>query len=160
MIRFATTGDAAQICAIYNHYVSNSSATFEVDAVSEQAMAERISAAGAKYPWLVAERAAEIEGYAYAGAWKPRFAYRKTVEVTVYVAPRSLRHGIGASLYLRLFDELRKLGYHCALAGISLPNQASVALHELLGFHKVGELQEVGFKFGKWINVGYWELLL
>lgn len=158
--RNATAGDAAPICEIYNHYVLNSGATFEELPVTEEDMAGRIRDCQRHYAWLVAERGGDMLGYCYATRWKPRSAYRMTVETAVYVDVDCHRSGAGRLLLSELIRRLRELGLHCALAGICLPNDPSIALHESLGFRKVGELEEVGFKFGRWLNVGYWELLL
>jgi phosphinothricin acetyltransferase len=104
--------------------------------------------------------AAGVRGYAYASRWKSRSAYRHTAEVTVYLEPAATRRGIGKRLYGALFDELRLGGCHVALGGIALPNDASVALHERVGMRKVGQLLAVGYKFGRWIDIGYWQLML
>ena len=159
-LRPAKVGDAAAICDIYNHYVLHSGATFEEEPVSTKDMAGRIALCLEDFFWLVAEEGEELVGYAYATRWKPRSAYRNTVETAVYVAHDRQRKGTGRLLLIELVRQLRERGLHCALAGICLPNDASVALHEDLGFRKVGELEEVGFKFGQWLNVGYWELKL
>lgn len=159
-VRSATPDDARRICEIYNYYVLNSGATFEEQPVSEAEMGTRIGECLAHYPWLVAERDEHLLGYCYATRWKPRSAYRMTVETAVYVDKDRQREGAGALLLANLVERLRELKLHCALAGICLPNPASIALHEALGFRKVGELEEVGYKFGRWLNVGYWELLL
>lgn len=159
-LRPAQVQDAAAICEIYNHYVLHSGATFEEEAVCAEEMAGRIIRCLRAFIWLVAETDDELVGYAYATSWKPRSAYRNTVETAVYVAHDRVREGAGRLLLIELIRQLRERGLHCALAGICLPNDPSVALHEELGFRKVGELEEVGFKFGQWLNVGYWELKL
>lgn len=160
MIRDATGKDAEAICAIYNPYIADSTITFEVEPVSTEAMRERIADVCAKYPWLVFEQQNRIAGYAYATAWRPRAAYRHTVESTVYLAPDFVRQGMGKSLYQELIKRLRGLAVHRVIGGIALPNAASVALHEGLGFKKVAHFGEVGRKFDRWIDVGYWELPL
>lgn len=159
-VRNATPDDARRICEIYNYYVLNSGATFEEQPVSEPEMRVRMEEYQRQYAWLVAEKDGQVLGYCYATRWKPRSAYRMTVESAVYVDIERQREGAGALLLVSLVQRLRELGLHCALAGICLPNPASVALHEALGYRKVGELEEVGFKFGRWMNVGYWELVL
>jgi phosphinothricin acetyltransferase len=111
-------------------------------------------------PWLVYESENQVKGYAYATQWKTRVAYSRTVESTVYMAPNEFGNGIGTKLYQELLNKLMALGYHSILGGIALPNDASIALHEKLGFVKVGQLKEVGFKFNEWIDVGYWEYLV
>jgi phosphinothricin acetyltransferase len=160
MIRACTAADADAICAIYNGYVRDTVITFEEAPVSTAEMAQRIADVTAGLPWLVAEADGAIVGYAYATPWKTRSAYRFSVESTVYVAQGQMRRGIGTLLYRELIDALRKLGVHCAVGGIALPNPASIALHEKLGFKKVGQFVEIGRKFDRWVDVGYWELIL
>ena len=160
LIRAATPDDADQIASIYNHYIEHTVITFEELPVTAADMRTRLETGLALYPWLVAELEHEISGYAYATQWKPRSAYRNTVETSVYVAPAHSRQGLGEALYRALLEHLCDEGFHCALGGIALPNDASVSLHEKLGFRKVGELEQVGWKFDRWVNVGYWQLLL
>lgn len=160
MIRPATATDAAPVAAIYNHYIEHTVITFEEEPVSAAAMAERIARTTETYPWLVDEANGEIRGYAYATRWRERCSYRHSTESTVYLAPTQVRRGLGSALYRALLDELRRGDYRCVLGGIALPNPASVALHEKLGFHKVAHLVEVGRKFDRWIDVGYWQLML
>lgn len=160
MIRACRPADAAQICAIYNPYVRDTVITFEEEPVAEAEMARRITAVTALLPWLVWEREGAVEGYAYATPWKARSAYRFAAESTVYVSPGSFRGGIGKGLYEALIAELRARGMHCVIGGVALPNPASVALHERLGFTKVAQFLEVGWKLGRRVDVGYWELIL
>ena len=160
MIRSATPDDADGVATIYNHYVEHSVVTFEVEPVSTAEMRSRIEAGYRNYPWLVADDEAAVRGYAYATRWKPRAAYRNTVETSVYVSPDHQGHGIGEQLYRALIERVAARGFHAALGGIALPNPASVTLHEKLGFKKVGELEQVGFKHDRWVNVGYWQLIL
>ena len=160
MIRACVAGDAAALCAIYNHYVSDTVVTFEETPVAAAEMAQRIVGVATRFPWLVAEEVNEVVGYAYATPWKARSAYRLSVESTVYVAPGQARRGIGTALYAELIDALRKLGVHAVVGGIALPNAASIALHEKLGFKKIGQFSEIGRKFDRWVDVGYWQLLL
>lgn len=161
MIRPAIATDADSIARIYNHYILNTIITFEEQAVSAQEMAGRIAeVTSASLPWLVAEDAGRIVGYAYASKWKGRCAYRFSVESTVYLDPDSAGKGHGSKLYERLFASLRECGTHAVIGGIALPNPASIALHEKLGMKKVAHFSEVGFKFGKWIDVGYWQATL
>jgi L-amino acid N-acyltransferase YncA len=160
MIRSATVEDAAQIAAIYNYYVENTIITFEEEAVSEAEMRTRIAHGPSYCPWLVAETDGALSGYAYATPWSARTGYRTSVETTVYVAHGHRRKGLGIELYSSLIDRLKFRDLHSALGVIALPNPGSVALHERLGFRKVGELQEIGRKLGQWVNVGYWQLLL
>ncbi|WHZ20134.1 MAG: Acetyltransferase, GNAT family [Rhodanobacteraceae bacterium] len=160
MIRIATSADAPAICAIYNHYITTSDATFEESPLSVEEMSRRIDATTAAWPWLVAQEHDAVIGYAYASQWKPRSGYRHTVESTVYLDPARVGRGAGSALYASLFDMLRGRDAHCAIAGIALPNAASVALHEKFGFTKVAHFRENGIKFGRWIDVGYWQRLL
>lgn len=160
MIRFVKPEDASQLCDIYNHYIENSIVTFEIDIVTKQMMTDRIESASDKYPWLVRELDGELSGFAYASPWKSRCAYRFSVETTVYLTPSQIGKGIGTSLYENLERALRKTSCHSLIAAIALPNNACIALHEKLGFEKIGQFKEVGWKFNKWIDVGYWELLI
>ena len=160
MIRQCTTADASAICEIYNHYVRHTVITFEEVPVVVAEMAQRILDVTARYPWLVAEENGAVVGYAYAAPWRPRSAYRFSVESTVYVAPGQVGRGVGTALYRELIEGLRALDVHCAVGGIALPNPASVTLHEKLGFKKIGQLVEIGRKLDRWVDVGYWELIL
>lgn len=160
-VRAAEAKDAAGIAAIYNHYVTHTVITFEEQPVSVPEIERRIEEVhSASLPWLVVEDANEILGYAYAAKWRTRSAYRHSAEVTIYVDPRHARRGIGSSLYARLFPTLEILGIHAVMAGIALPNEASVALHEMYGMQKVAHFAQVGFKLDRWIDVGYWQRLL
>ena len=157
MIREARESDAEAIALIYNDYVLNSTITFEEKKVNERIILERINFSK-KHQWLVYEKEGAILGYAFSTKWKTRSAYRFTVESSVYIIPQQQKKGIGTALYKRLIELLTKEGFRKILAGISLPNDQSVNFHEKLGFKKVGQLEEVGFKFKRWIDVGYWEL--
>jgi phosphinothricin acetyltransferase len=160
VIRPATTADAPRIAEIYNHQVRETVVTFEEQPVADEEMARRIAETTAGNPWLVSEVDGTLAGYAYASSWKRRSAYRYAVESTIYLAPEFHGRGLGTKLYRALIDEMRACGFHCTIGGISLPNPASIALHEKLGFKPIGQFREVGWKFGKWVDVGYWELLL
>lgn len=160
-LRDATADDAAAIAEIYAHYVLNTTVTFEEEVVAADEIARRIGAVhDAALPWLVATQNGQVVGYAYATPWRPRSAYRFSVEVTVYVADTARGQGHGRALYVALFDRLRARGLHAVLGGITLPNDPSIALHEAMGMTKVAHLPEVGFKFGRWLDVGYWHRLL
>lgn len=159
-IRLASAKDAAAICQIYNHYVLNTVISFETEAVSVEEMAQRIEEISAEFPWLVYEEQGRILGYAYASKWRIRKAYQHSVESSVYIAQDSGGKGIGTLLYQTLIAELSKQSVHAVLGGIALPNPGSVALHEKVGFVKVGHLPQVGRKFDQWLDVGYWQLLL
>ena len=157
-IRDATSDDADAVDAIYNRYVLDTVVTFEETAVPGAIMGERIeSVLGAGLPWLVAIEDGRVVGYAYASVWNTRSAYRHTVECTAYLAPEATGRGLGTKLYEELFGRLRDLGMHAVVAAISLPNPASVALHERFGLRQAGLFREVGSKFGSWVDVGYWQ---
>jgi len=159
-VRAVDAGDAAAIARIYNHYIQTTVITFEEQTLSDAAMAQRIADVSALgLPWLVAEEDGQLLGYAYATRWKPRTAYRYSVEITVYMAPGSAGKGLGTALYVELFRQLRALGVHAAVGGIALPNEASIALHEKVGMKKIGEFEQIGFKQGRWLNVGYWQIV-
>jgi len=157
MIRPATTADAQAICDIYNPYIEETVITFEEVTVDAAAMAQRIADIQKQHMWYVAEDGGRLLGYAYAGPWRPRTAYRHAVETSVYLAPDAMRRGVGRALYATVLDELPTKGFRCAMGGIALPNDPSVALHEAMGFVKVAHFADVGFKFGQWIDVGYWQ---
>ena len=160
-IRPASPADAADICAIYNHYVTSTTITFEEDAVAVPDMAQRIAdVEAAGLPWLVAEADGKVVGYAYATKWRVRPAYRYSVESTVYIERTRVGQGVGRALYAALLEALRQRGLHLVIGGIALPNEGSIGLHEALGFRKVAHFAEVGMKFGRWIDVGYWQLNL
>ena len=157
-MRPASAPDADAIARIYNHYIAETVITFEETAVPGSEMAQRIVDTDAEaLPWLVACIDGAVAGYAYASKWKGRCAYRYAVEITVYLDGQHQGRGLGTVLYQALFDELRAAGLHTVIAGISLPNDASIALHEKMGLEKVAHFREVGFKFDRWIDVGYWQ---
>lgn len=160
-IRSATVDDAAELAAIYNHYVSNSHCTFETEPVDAEQMAKRIGdTLATPLPWLIAEASPTILGYAYAAPWKARHAYRFTVESTIYLAPSNTQKGIGQELYAALMTAIRATSIHTVIGGIALPNENSIRLHERLGFKKAGQLNEVGYKNERWVDVGYWRLVV
>jgi len=159
-IRLATTADAAAVAAIYAPYCQHTAVTFEVEPVSPADMAERIEDLGARFPWVVMEQRGQLLGYAYAGPHHPRAAYRWAANVSVYVADGHHRTGVGRALYRSLFGLMWLQGYAQAVAGITLPNPASVALHEGLGFRQIGIYREIGHKLGAWRDVGWWQLPL
>lgn len=161
MIREVRQSDVDAICEIYNHYVLNTVVSFEEQAVAAEEMRKRIEEVrAAKLPWLIFENEGRVLGYAYASAWKSRCAYRHSVESTVYLRPDAVGRGHGSLLYAELLARLRDAKLHTAIGGIALPNPGSVALHEKLGFEKIAHFKEVGSKFGRWIDVGYWQLRL
>jgi len=152
--------DARAICDIYNHYVKETTITFEEDAVSADEMADRIEKITSSHPWFVLEEEGELVAYAYASPWRVRSAYRFSSELTVYVHKDWRGRGFGSAIYSHLIQTMIDKGAHCLYGGIALPNEGSAAIHEKLGFSKCGHFHEVGFKFGKWIDVGYWEKVI
>jgi L-amino acid N-acyltransferase YncA len=158
-IRPATAADAAAIAAVYAPYVSGTVISFESEPPDADEMARRMIAPPL-LPWLVAERDGHVVGYAYASAHRARAAYRWGADVSVYVTDTERGRGTGRALYGRLFGLLRDLGYVAAYAGITLPNPASVGLHESMGFRAVGVYRGVGYKHDRWHDVGWWQLLL
>lgn len=160
MIRAASQRDSAAIAAIYNHYIENTMVTFEEEPVTAAAMGERIAQVQRSHPWLVEEEDGSVRGYAYVSTWRPRASYRHSAESTIYLHPAAMGRGIGAALYRRLLETLVPGDVHCVVGVIALPNPASIALHEKLGFRKVGHLEQIGRKFDTWIDVGYWQRLI
>ena len=160
LVRAARREDAPTIAEIYRSYVEESVASFEDVAPDAQLIAGRMLAAP-RLPWLVAEDAAgRILGYAYASRHRERAAYRWAVECSVYLRTDARGHGVGRLLYASLLPALRDCGYRRACAGIALPNPGSVGLHEAMGFVPVGVYRQVGYKFGAWHDVGWWQLSL
>ena len=152
--------DAAACAAIYAPSVESTPISFELTPPDATEFARRIERYSATHQFLVAEEGGEVAGYAYACRWRERPAYDWAVEVSVYVDAARKGEGIGRALYAELLDRLRAQGFRVAVAGITLPNPASVALHERMGFKSIGALREVGWKVGGWHDVGYWQLLL
>ncbi len=159
-IRLAQPTDAAAIQAIYAPYCESTYVSFEVVAPSVEQLRERISRVTAGYPWLVSEIDGQVVGYVYASQHRERAGYRWAVDVAVYVAQAHHRRGVGRALYDTLFSILRQQGYFKAFAGISLPNPASVGLHEHIGFRPAAVFRGVGHKLDRWIDVGWWQLEL
>lgn len=156
-VRRVAVGDAIAIQAIYSHYVTETAVSFELVPPTTVDITDRIAKITATYPWLVCEDAGEVVGYAYASQHRVREAYRWSVDVTVYVRPDKTRQGIGRELYSALLSEVDRRGYANAFAGITLPNAASVALHESVGFEPIGVYRKVGFKMGRWHDAGWWQ---
>lgn len=160
MIRLARSGDARQIAEIYAPFVTDTAISFEAVPPDEAEMRRRLEETLTYAPWLVCEEGARIVGYAYACSHRTRAAYRWSVDVSVYVRPEAHRRGVARRLYEELFTSLVKLGYVSAFAGVTLPNQASVAFHRAMGFEPVGTYKNVGFKFGTWRDTGWYQRLL
>lgn len=161
MIRNATLADASAIAELYNYYVRETVITFAYDEVSAQEIADRIEAVHSRdLPWLVSEEDGEVVGFAYAAPYHQRAAYLHSVEVSIYLRNGEQGRGVGGALFRELISRLRERPVHLALSLIALPNDASVALHERLGFTYAGTFTEVGRKFDRWIDVGHWQLPL
>lgn len=156
-VRPCSLADIPALCSIYNHYVANTVVTFEESPVSHEEMHERVKTVTQVYPWLVYQEGDEVVGYAYASQWKNRSAYKHTAEVTVYLDHAKCGNGIGSKLYQTLIEQLAQKKIHVLLACIALPNIASEKIHGRFGFSQVAHFREVGFKFGHWVNVGYWQ---
>jgi L-amino acid N-acyltransferase YncA len=159
-MRRATAGDAARIAAIYNWYILHTIITFETDVVGPQDMTNRIEEKTLNHDWLVGEVNQEVVGYAYYGPFRAGAAYNHTVESTIYLAPESLGKGFGRTLYAQLLESVKGRGFREAIGVIALPNPQSIALHRALGFAEVGVLKRVGYKFGRYVDVGIWQLSL
>jgi len=160
MIRLATRADAQAIAAIYRPIVAATAISFETLPPDPAEIERRLAAILEIAPWLVYQSRDGIAGYAYGSRHRERAAYQWAVDVSVYVAEASRRRGIGRALYQALFPLLRLQGFYAAYAGITLPNDGSVGLHEALGFRPVGIYRDVGYKLGTWHDVGWWQLSL
>lgn len=157
-LRAATPEDAAAIAHIYAPYVTASTISFETNPPDADAMRSRVEACGDLYPWLVAsDEGGAVLGYASASAYRPRPAYRFTVEASVYVDREAHRRGVGRALYVALIETLEAQGFTQAIAAITLPNEPSVRLHEALGFEQAGVYRDVGYKLDQWLSVGLWQ---
>ena len=163
MLREVQATDALGICHIYNPYILQTEITFEEEPLQEAEINDRIQTIQRSgLPWFVTieENTGELQGYAYASPWKARSAYRYTVETSIYLAPAWQGCGLGQTLYQTLIQQLKAQGIHSVIGILALPNPASVRLHEKLGFQPVGQIKDAGFKFNRWIDVGYWQLML
>ena len=156
MIREALYSDAATIAEIYNYYILNTVITFEFDPITSQEIESRMEKYKEVGPYLVYEETGEVIGYAYVSKFRERKAYEHSVESTIYLKHGLGGKGVGFKLYSELLSQV-SAKYHATIGGIALPNDASVRLHEKCGFKKVGHFSEVGKKFGKWIDVGFWQ---
>jgi thioredoxin type arsenate reductase len=160
-IRKATLEDAKEICRIYNYYIENTAITFETAAVSESEMQQRIKGfLDDGFPYYVGEIDARIAGYCYLHNWNNRCAYSSTKEVTIYLDKDLQGKGIGTILYQHLFKEIYKNDIHALIAGICIPNESSVRLHERFGFKQASHMKEIGWKFDQWRDVGHWLLII
>ncbi len=159
-VRLADRRDAADIAAIYRPFVTSTIISFEIDPPDEAQMADRMAHTIVRYPWLVVECDGRIAGYAYATRHRERAAYQWSVDTSAYLHPDYWRKGLGRRLYRSLIAILTAQGFVNAYAGITLPNPASVGLHEAVGFQPLGVYRSVGYKLGAWHDVGWWELRL
>ena len=161
MIREVTEEDIDAIVDIYNHYILNSVTTFAEERISKTDFIETLKIIHSSgFSALVGLDNKKVIGYAYSSEWNHRSAYRSTAEVSIYLLPASKSKGWGTKLYSALFTHLRDRCIHTVIAGITIPNDESVALHEKFGMKKVAHFSEVGFKFGQWLDVGYWQVQL
>lgn len=159
-IRSGATADAPALLAIYAPFVVATAVSFEAITPTVEEFAARIAKCVTNWEWLVAERAGQCIGYAYASSHRERPAYRWSVEVSAYVHPSHHRQGVGRALYLRLFEDLARKGFCNAYAGIALPNEGSIALHQSVGFEPIGVFKAVGRKFGEWHDVEWFQRAL
>lgn len=159
-IRLATPEDAAGILAIYAPYIQNTSYTFETEVPSVQEFAERIRSYLVNWPWLVWEEEGKVAGYAYGARYRERVAYQWCTESSIYMHDDFQKAGIGRRLYATLIEILKRQGFRNVYAVINLPNEKSVAFHEKSGFTHFATYEQVGYKLGKWKNVGWWRLVL
>ena len=155
-----TENDAEAICAIYNPYIATTAISFEQQPVSVPEMRVRIKNITAEYPWLVTETDAGVVAYAYATRWRTRVAYDHTAESTIYLGSAAQRSGVAYPLYMALLERLRQQSVHAVVGCITVPNPGSIAFHEKCGFKKVAHFPQVGRKFGEWVDVGFWQVLL
>jgi len=157
-VRTARPEDAAAIAAIYAPLVEQTTISFELTPPTVDEMRQRIESTLQRLPWLVSlDAAGQVNGYVYAGRHRERAAYQWSVDTSAYVRPDARGQGVGRKLYLALFDVLQSLGYANAFAGIALPNEGSVGLHEAVGFTPIGVYRRVGYKLGAWHDVGWWQ---
>jgi phosphinothricin acetyltransferase len=159
-IRLATAADGAALAAIYAPAVESEATSFELEAPDAAEMGRRVAAVTAKTPWLVCVHRTEVVGYAYGAQHRDRAAYAWSAEVSAYVHANAQRAGVGKALYTSLFAVLSMQGFRGAYAGITLPNAASVRLHEAVGFTPVGVYHDIGYKFGRWHDVAWFERAL
>jgi L-amino acid N-acyltransferase YncA len=160
MIHTVREEDFSRIAEIYNHYVLTSTYSFEETPVSAEAFQQRWRDLYADYPFLVYEQDGKVIGFCHVHRWRPRPAYRFTVETTIYLDHLHLGKGIGSLLYHALFDRLKAQGIRSVIATISFPNEKSIRLHEKLGYVQVAHFKNMGYKFDRWIDVGYWQKML
>lgn len=160
MIRSLHINDAQALLHIYNYYVLNTTVTFDIEALSLKTFLDKLKHIYNDYPFIVYEEDNEILGYAYGSRFRPKPAYNYVVESTVYVKHTAHGKQIGTKLYTELLNQLKETNLHTVLGVLTIPNAASIKLHEKFGFKNVAHLKEVGFKFGEWQHIGIWQLKL
>ena len=160
LIRPVQAADFDAIAALTNHFIQHTAIHFGYQAVSPSELRMPWESSRSRYPFLVAEVEGRFAGWAKSGVWRDRAAYQWTAESSVYVEPSFHRRGVGRTLYAALIDECRRCGFHSLIGGITLPNDASVCLHESMGFRKVSQVAHAGWKFDAWHDVGFWQLML
>lgn len=160
MIRPVTIDDAKVLLDIYNYYVEHTAVTFDLEPLSLKTFEEKLKRINADYPFIVYEEEGVILGYAYGSRFRPKPAYNFVVETTVYVKQDAHGRRIGTKLYEALLELIKETNMHTAIGILTIPNAASARLHEKFGFRKIGDLEEVGLKFGKWHNIGIYQLKL
>jgi len=160
MIRPLDVNDAQQLLDIYNYYVLNTSVTFDIEVLTIENFKDKLNTIKSDYPFIVFEEDNKILGYAYGSKFRPKTAYNYVVESTVYVKHTAHGKQIGTKLYAELLQQLKNINLHTVLGVLTIPNDASIKLHEKFGFEQVANLREVGFKFGEWQHVGIWQLKL
>ncbi|GMV25457.1 MAG: phosphinothricin N-acetyltransferase [Phycisphaerae bacterium] len=160
LVRDFAQQDVGAANALTNHFIEHTTVHWGQTPAADAEFARLWRSGSKTHPWLVAELDGRFAGYAKASVWRERDAYSRTAETTVYVSLDKHRRGVGRILMQALLDRLRAAGFHAAVAGIALPNDPSIRLHEALGFTYVGTFHEVGWKFGRWLDAGFWELKL
>lgn len=160
MIRDFKAQDIQQLLDIYNYYVLDTVVTFDNIALSFETFSNKVSRINSEYPFIVFEENNEVLGYAYGSKFRQKPAYKHSVEATIYLKNGTQGKQIGTKLYAKLLDKFKEQNYHIILGGITLPNKASVALHEKFGFEKIAHFKEVGRKFDTWLDVGFWQLII
>ena len=160
-IRKADRADVPALCAIYNYYVEHTVCSFEIAPVSVSEMETRLETVqNSDLPFYVGEERGKVVGFCYVHPWKSRAAYQATLETTIYLDPQYVGAGRGAALYERLLESVDRQRVHALIACITIPNPSSIRLHERMGFRQVSHFRAVGRKFGQWLDVGDWQLLL
>ena len=158
MIRPVNLNDVEELLEIYNYYVINSIITFDIEPLTLEIFKEKVERISKIYPFIVFEENNEILGYAYGSQWRSKPAYNHAVESTVYIKHNTQGKQIGTKLYAELLKQLKQQNFHTVIGGLTLPNDASVRLHKKFGFKEVAHFKQVGYKFNKWLDVGFWQL--